>query len=245
MLPIPKQEINFSATTFKKIKEQSSYTMQLVNLGLGCIAFALLLFFIDSNTTPVNQLTVWISIIALIGMVFYTISYIYQFFDYEKIETYDRGSITILEEGILIDHKVLVQYAAIEYFSLHIDAYYEQRINMAMRTPTEQKSLGLKNTISFKTETGKLTRYFKLENKLRKELLEQILLNLVTTNKFSRLDAKRAIKLIPERFRTHGRYKEFVIQQIKAGRINCTEGLLLHGYSSDAEAKTLRSKYCN
>lgn len=241
----PKQEIHFSATTFKQIKEQSSYTTQLVYLSIGCIAFALILYFIDSNTAPVNQLTSWIIVIGLIGMAFYTISFIYQFFDYEKIETHDRGSITLLEEGILIDHKVLVKYETIEHINLHIDAYYEERINKAMRTPIEQKSLGLKNTISFKTETGKLTRYFKLENKLRKELLEQTLLNLVTTNKFERLDAKRAIKLIPERFRTHRTYKKFVIEQIKAKRIGCTEGLLLHGYSSDAEAKALRSQYCN
>ncbi|WBX72073.1 hypothetical protein [Tenacibaculum retecalamus] len=59
------------------------------------------------------------------------------------------------------------------------------------------------------------------------------------------IDSKKSIKLIPEQYRKFKEYEEYIGKQLKAKKINCTEGLLLIGYNSYDEAQNLKRKYCN
>ena len=51
-------------------------------------------------------------------------------------------------------------------------------------------------------------------------------------------------KLVPNEMKKFNEYKVFIIKQIVDKKLNCKEGLLLHGYKSDKEALELRNKYC-
>jgi len=214
-------------------------TIGLIILGVG-----FLIYLIDKNIAPTNQLkeiTFWIFILAFIPIGF---AYIFQFFDYENIEISNKGNLDIHEKCFKIDYKKEILYSDIEDLSIIIDAYYDERINIVYKTPTEQKSLGLKNKIRIKTNYNSTELYFKLENKYHKNRLEEVLFEIITNEKLENLDPKKSIKLIPEKFKNSDKYKSYVIKQIVRKRIDCTEGLLLHGYKTDKEAKELREKYC-
>jgi len=214
-------------------------TIGLIILGVG-----FLIYLIDKNIAPTNQLneiTFWIFILSFIPIGF---SYIFQFFDYENIEISNKGNLDIHEKCFTIDYKKEILYSDIENLSIIIDAYYDERINIVYKTPTEQKSLGLKNQINIKTNYDNTELYFKLENKYHKDRLEEVLFEIITNGKLENLDPKKSIKLIPEKFKNSNKYKSYVIKQIVRKRIDCTEGLLLHGYKTDKEAKELREKYC-
>lgn len=213
--------------------------MGLIILGVG-----FLIYLIDKNIAPTNQLneiTFWIFILAFIPIGF---AYIFQFFDYENIEILHKGNLEIGEKSFTINYKEEILFSDIEDLRIIIDAYYNERINIVYRTPTEQKSLGLKNQIKIETNRNNKEFYFKLENKNHKNRLEEVLFEIITAKKLENLDAKKSIKLIPQRFKNSDKYKNYVIDQIVKKRIDCTEGLLLHGYRTDKEAKDLREKYC-
>lgn len=215
-----------------------------MTIGLIIFGVGFLIYLIDKNIAPKNQLnetTLWIFILSFIPIGF---SYIFQFFDYENIEISNKGNLDIHEKCFTIDYKKEILYSDIENLSIIIDAYYNERINIGYNTPTEQKSLGLKNQINIETKYDKTELYFKLENKYHKDRLEEALFEIIINGKLENIDPKKCIKLIPDKFKNSDKYKSYVIKQIVRKRINCTEGLLLHGYKTDKEAKELREKYC-
>ncbi|OAB81420.1 hypothetical protein ULVI_01775 [Cochleicola gelatinilyticus] len=179
-----------------------------------------------------------------IGIVPILFAYVYQFFDFEIVEISDKGYLELNEEEIIIDHQKLIRYEEITDFDVKLIAFYNQKINLAYRMPTERRSLGLSNGIKITTDSQKIILNFKLENSTHQRKLEEVIKQLVINDKLKNIDAKKLIHLIPTRFKKSEDYKDYVIKQIVANRINCTEGLLLHGYNSDKEAKELRKKYC-
>lgn len=208
------------------------------------MALGFLIYIIDTVITPKNQLNEiisWIFIVASGPLLF---SYCYQFFDFENIVTQNKAYLEIDEIGFSINQQRKVMHGDIRELVIKIDAYYTERINVIYRTPEEQKSLGVKNFISIRTEKEDFSFYFKLNNGSHKERLEEILFTLIIQNKLLNLDSKKSIKLIPSRFKDSEDYKRYVLEQIIKKKINCTEGLLLHGYKTDKEAKYLREKYC-
>ena len=172
------------------------------------------------------------------------IAYIYQFYDYERIKISNKGYIELTDSEVTLNHSKKIPYEELTQFSANCMAYYNQKTNFGYRMPNERLSLGLTNTIHLATHLEDIKLYFKLENYAHQVQLERTILTLVLNEKFKRLGGKTSIKLIPKKFINTDTYKAFVIKQIVEKRINCTEGLLLHGYSSDREAKSLREKYC-
>jgi len=204
----------------------------------------LIIQFIDKIVEPTNQLIHFIGWIGIISMSIIIFSYIIQYFDSEKIITFEKETLEIDEHSIILNYNTKINLEDIDQLQVLINGYFDQRINMMHRMPKEQKSLGVKNKIKFSTSSESFDYYFKLENRFHLKRLEEILFELITSGKLHRLNAKKSIKLIPERFKESNKYKSFVITQITEKRIGCKEGLLLHGYKSDREATKLREKYC-
>ncbi|RKS42488.1 hypothetical protein BC962_3277 [Gillisia mitskevichiae] len=236
--------MNFSTSTHKIIKEKLSTTALILWVGIVIFSLTFLAYFIDSNISPTNQLEDVLFPFYMISFLPITFSYFYQFIDFENIEILKKEYLEINENNLILNFKDIIRYEDITDIQIVIDAYYNQRINMAYRTPTEQKSLGVKNYIKIVTSTQSLNFHFKLENQFHQNSLEEIILKIVTENKLNNIDSKKSIGLIPNRFKNTDIYKSYVIAQIRSKRINCTEGLLLHGYESDKVAKDLRKKYC-
>jgi len=78
-----------------------------------------------------------------------------------------------------------------------------------------------------------------------KNELEKTIFKLVLSEKLDKIDLKKQIKLISKQNKDTGKFKNYIIKQLLENRINCTEGLLLYGYKTDAEATELRKKYCH
>ncbi|MHA7943893.1 hypothetical protein ACJOV8_012530 [Formosa sp. 3Alg 14/1] len=215
-----------------------------MTIGLIITGVGFLIFLIDNNIAPTNQLWTLIFLFFIVGFIPIGFSYVFQFFDYENIDVSNKEYLNIGDESITLNYKKEILLSDIEELNIVINAYYNQRINLSYRTPTEHKSLGVNNEIQIKTKYDAIKFYFKLEDEGHKNKLEDVLYSIITNGKLENLDSKKAIKLIPDRFRNSEKYKSYVISQIVSKRINCTEGLLLHGYKTYEEAKDLREKYC-
>ncbi|WP_339701835.1 hypothetical protein [uncultured Marixanthomonas sp.] len=236
--------MTFTSYTHQVVKEKLSITIQLYLGGLCVWGLGLVILLIDQYIAPTGVLTWVITALFVIGGLLILIAYFYQFFDYERIEITNKGSIELTDTELILDHKKRIQYSDIIQFSVACVAYYNQNINLGYRTPNERHSLGLTNTLKMATAQDTIELHFKLENKAHQQKLEKCILTLVIDGKFEQLGGKTTIKLIPKQFKNTDAYKDYVIKQIVEKRINCTEGLLLHGYSSDREATLLREKYC-
>ena len=212
--------------------------------GAVIIGLAILVYLIDSQITPKNVLTKVQYTLFIIGFLPLGLSYFYQYFDFENIEITDKGYFEFNSDELIIDNNQKINYKDINELKINIVAHYNERINVIYNTPTETRSLGLSNEIQISTSSKNIKFNFKLENESHVKRLEKFMFELVISEKLSNLSAKTTIKLIPERYRKSTGYKNYVINQLIAKRINCTEGLLLHGYKSDKEAKVLREKYC-
>lgn len=181
----------------------------------------------------------------LIALIPFISSYVYQYYDFERIESKKNGLIEFKENEIILDYSLSIKYDEITNIEIGIVAYYGERINMVYRNPHEQKSLGIRNHIKLQTKSNEYGFHFKLENKIHLKELENTLFELVKSEKLKLVEPKKTIKLVPKRFNMTDEYKGFIIKQIVEKRINCTEGLLLHGYKTDKEAAELRKKYCD
>ena len=236
--------MNFSATAYKNIKERASITTKSFNCGLVIVGLGFLFYMIDHNVSPRDQfgaLFFWLMLLAFIPIGF---SYIYQYWDFENITISEPKILAFNERSFTIDSENTILHETIKELKINIDAFYNERINMMIRTPLEQKSQGVKNKITIKTDSETFEFFIKLQSSLHRSNFEEILFNLVMQHKLENLHIKQAVKLIAPRFKNSDEYKGHIIDQIKSGKISCTEGLLLHGYTSDQEARELRKKYC-
>tara|TARA_R110000868_G_scaffold82081_1_gene231934 strand:+ start:444 stop:1034 length:591 start_codon:yes stop_codon:yes gene_type:complete len=182
--------------------------------------------------------------IFLIGSLLMLIAYVYQFYDFENIEHQKKGRIEINDNEIIIDYKQRIEYAELIDLKFEMDSYHGKRINRYYRHPVEKKSLGINNSIRLKTKVKSYDFNFKLEDKIHFKELQRTVFEVVKSEKLTKIDLKRQIELIPNEMKKFNEYKIFIIKQIVDKKLNCKEGLLLHGYKSDKEALELRNKYC-
>ncbi|WP_141402445.1 hypothetical protein [Sediminicola luteus] len=180
--------------------------------------------------------------IGLIPLVF---SYIYQYYEYENINTQKRGHIEFDETGITLDYNLQIPYLSISHFRIDWERYYGQKINKRpFGGPYPKYSLGVKNKLRFRSNDQEYEFHFKLEDETHLHQFQRFLLELVTTDKLYHLPPKNQIGLISDKFKHLSQFKYFVIKLIEENRIDCTTGLLLHGYKTDKEAELLRKKHC-
>lgn len=236
--------LKFTAFKYQILKDKHSITKQLFWTGLLIFGFVLILVFLNQKMPLVDNIQDLIMPFFLFGLIPFLGSYVYQYFDYERIESKKDGIIDFNEDEIIIDYSIHIKYHEITDLHFGVIAYHGERINMIYRNPNETKSLGIRNYIGFSTKFNAFKYNFKLESELHLKELENTIFELVKSEKLTNIEVKKLIILIPKRFKTTDGFKNFVTKQIVEKRIGCTEGLLLHGYSSDKEAAELRKKYC-
>ncbi|WP_089886576.1 hypothetical protein [Kriegella aquimaris] len=236
--------MKFTAYKYQIIKDKPSITKQLFWTGLLMFGLVFGLLYLN-NKMPVfeniQNLTLSFFLIACIPFIS---SYIYQYYDYERIDNIKDGHIEFNEDEIIIDYSRNYKYHELTDLQIGIIAYYGQRINLIYSNPNETKSLGIRNQLGISNKFEVLSFNFKLESETHLKELENTLFELVISGKLENIDSKKSIKLVSDRFKQNESYKNYVIKQILDKKIGCTEGLLLHGYKSDKEAKELRKKYC-
>lgn len=182
-------------------------------------------------------------VLYLLAFIPILISYVYQFYEYEKIEHTATGYFELDDEGLTLN-ATKIKYQEINDLKIFADVFHGKTINLYNRYPVEKKSLGINNWIEYSTSSEKVKFYFKLNSKGHLKDIESVIYDLVLKDKFQNLEGIQQIKLIPERFKNSKDYKEFVGRQIKSRKIDCTRGLLLYGYKTYDEAQELKKRYC-
>ena len=237
--------MKYTAYRYQIIKERFSITKQLFFIGILFFGIAIVLILLNKKIFIIDNVQSFIRPLFLIGSIPTLISYVYQFFDFERIDNKKIGHVEFNNDELIIDHSKKIKYHELTDIKFGIVAYFGERINMVHRNPNEQKSLGIRNFIDLTANSNKIKFNFKLESEIHLKELESTIFELVKSEKLKNFDSKTLIKLIPKRYKDTDGFKNFVLKQIVEKKINCTEGLLLHGYRSDKEAEILREKYCN
>lgn len=236
--------MRFTAYKYKILGSRLSVTNQLFWSGILIFGFVFILIILNKELPLFENIQDLLWPFFLVALILLISSILYQFYDFERIESQKDGHIEFNDDGVIIDYSKNFNYSELIEIQLGIVAYYGEKINLTYRHPIERKSLGIKNYILLVTNSDTYKFNFKLENELHTKELENTIFKLVKSEKLINIDPKKLIKLVPYRFKKTNEYKSFVLKQIVEKRINCTEGLLLHGYSTDKEAAELRKKYC-
>ena len=236
--------ITFKAYIHKVIKKEISDTEMILFSGLFLLITGLgvlLSYEKIFNIEPENNI-----LFALMGLGFLAIlfTHFYQFYDFEKIKNKKNGFLELDVNELIINYNEKIKYEELTGFELLIDAYYDEKINIYNRNPTEKRSLGISNSLTITHKSKSRTFNFKLENKSHQKVLERNIYQLVINNKLKNIDGKKSIKLIPNQYRDFKEYKEYIGKQLKERKVSCTEGLLLMGYKNYEEAQELKKKYC-
>jgi hypothetical protein len=236
--------MTFKAYIHKIIKKEISNTETIFLSGLFLLITSLIFTFIYKKVFNIDSGSSILFSIMFLGLLLIIFTYFYQFYDFEKIKNEKNGFLELDANELIINYNEKIRYEEITDFELLIDAYYNEKINMIYRNPTEKRSLGISNslTITYKSKTR--TFNFKLESKSHQNVLERNIYKLLIHDKLRNIDGKKSIKLIPEQYKGFEEYREYVGKQLKEKKINCTEGLLLMGYKSYDEAQELKKKYC-
>ncbi|MFD1293852.1 hypothetical protein ACFQ5N_08400 [Lutibacter holmesii] len=236
--------MTFKAYIHKIIKKEISNTETIFLSGLFLLIISLIFTFIYKKVFHIDSGSTLLFSIMFLGFLLIIFTYFYQFYDFEKIKNEKNGFLELDTNELIINYNEKIIYEEITDFELSIDAYYNEKINMIYRNPTEKRSLGISNSLTVTHKSKTRTFNFKLESKSHQNVLERNIYNLVINDKLRNIDGKKSIKLIPEQYKGFEEYREYVGKQLKEKKINCTEGLLLMGYKSYDEAQELKKKYC-
>ena len=236
--------MTFKAYIHKIIKKEISNTETIFLSGLFLLITSLIFSFIYKKVFHIDSGSSLLFSIMFLGFLLIIFTYFYQFYDFEKIKNEKNGFLELDVNELIINYNEKIRYEEITDFELLIDAYYNEKINMIYRNPTEKRSLGISNSLTITHKSKTRTFNFKLESKSHQNVLERNIYNLVINDKLRNIDGKKSIKLIPEQYKRFEEYREYVGKQLKEKKINCTEGLLLMGYKNYDEAQELKKKYC-
>lgn len=240
-----KNDMTFKAYIFHIVKHEISNTKILALSGFVFLVFGVIFYYLFKNTYYFIPGIPPVWTLIVIGSLVMVFSQFYQFYDFEKIIHEKVGFLELGSDELILNYTEKIKYGELTDFEMVIDAYYNEKINITNRAPEEKRSLGISNTLKINYQSKTRTFNFKLENESHKNVLERNIYELVIHEKLKNIDAKKSIKLIPERYRKYEEYREYVGKQLKASRINCTEGLLLIGYNTYEEAQELKKKYCD
>jgi len=190
-------------------------------------------FQIESIESILKPLTIIVFLIVIIGNII-------RFWEYENLNGSFKGRLKIDLDSISIDNNEYI-FSDIENLKMTVSNYKGQRTNNTKSGPSFYQ--GTSNFISFTHNSKELSINFLLTSKDHIDDLYHILVSIITEEKINY--SRNLINLIPDRYRKSQEFKSFILKLIIEKRVECTEGLLIHGYSSDEEAKQLRAKYCS
>lgn len=239
--------MTFKAFKYEILKREVSNTKTIFFSGLFLIVLGMVFFYVYNEIFNFNSGSNLIGLIMLLGLLTVLFSYVYQFFDFEKIKAEKRGFLELGRDELIINYNERIKYEELTNFDLSIEAYFDERINlgyMGYRNPTEKRSLGISNSIKFTHNSETRYFHFKLESKSHQKVLERNIYEIVINEKLNNIEGKKSIKLIPKQYKGFDEYKEYIGKQLRQNKVSCTEGLLLMGYKNYAEAQELKKKYC-
>lgn len=171
--------------------------------------------------------------IAIIGMTI-------RFWEYENLNGSFRGELKVDLISISISNSEYL-FSKVENFKISISNYKGQRTNNTKSGPSFYQ--GTSNFISFTHNSESISVNFLLLSKDHIDDFYEIFVSIIAQEKITY--CRNLINLIPEKYRKSQEFRNFILKLITEKRIECIEGLLIHGYSSDEEAKQLRLKYCS
>ena len=190
-------------------------------------------FQIESIESVLKPLAIIVFPIVIIGNII-------RFWEYENLNGSLKGNLKIDLNSISIDNNEYL-FAIIENFKISVSNYKGQRTNNSKSGPSFYQ--GISNEISFTYNSESITVNFLIASKNQIDNLYHILVSVIADEKIDY--SRNLINLIPDKYRKSQQFKNFILKLILEKRLECTEGLLIHGYSSDEEAKQLRAKYCS
>ena len=212
-----------------------SEKISYVALGIMIFSFIYVKLSFDYFPNRLNLLVFVVLLFSSIILIF--TAFILHFWEYENLNGYFKGEIKIDFEHVFINQQAF-QLCEISDLKLRISNYKGQRTNR--RGPSFYQ--GISNFVSFTYNSESITVNFLLKSKDHIDELYQILVSIIIQEKINY--SRNLINLIPDKHRKSQEFKNFILRLIVEKRLECTEGLLIHGYSSDEEAKQLRAKYC-
>lgn len=177
--------------------------------------------------------------VAIIFCPILIIGNIIRFWEYENLNGTLIGSLKINLDSILIDDNEY-PFSNMENFKISVSNYKGQRTHNSKSGPFYYQ--GVRNSINFTHKSEEIKLSFLLKSEIHLKDLYKILVILISSETISY--NRNILNLIPENYRDNN-FKNFILKLIVEKRHECTEGLLIHGYSSDEEAKQLRAKYCS
>lgn len=225
----PKKPRQFDFTLSEKLTYYSLITIFL---------YVLLLLFI--KTSFGYDISKHFYSLLIIPVITYFIGGAMRLTEYENLNGHFMGNITFEDNTLIIENEHY-QYRKIENIILQVNSYSGQRNENTRSGP--MYSNGTNNLISFNYEGEKILRNFKLDSERHIDELQLVLLDVITNEKVPY--QRKYLNLINTEHRSYIKFELFIAKLIKERRMQCTVGLLLIGYSSDDEAKELRTKYCS
>lgn len=206
-------------------------------VSFGTMIFSII-FLKFSNDYFLNDLNLFLFIGLLFSSIigFFT-AFLIQFWEYENLNGYFKGEINIDTENIIVNQQVY-RWSEISNLKIVIFNYKGERTHRRGASFYQ----GISNHISFTYDSQEFSVSFLLISKDQIDDLYHIFVSVIVQEKISY--SRNLINLIPDKYRKSQEFKSFILKLIIEKRLECTEGLLIHGYSSDEEVKQLRAKYC-
>tara|TARA_R110002051_G_C8561471_1_gene474248 strand:+ start:63 stop:785 length:723 start_codon:yes stop_codon:yes gene_type:complete len=237
--------LKFTAYTYRLGKSKISTTRFLLFLAIMFVAFGFILGLLNTRMPLFENIDSITYFPFIIGFIFYGFAFIYQYFDYERFDHEKIGHLEINDNGIVVNHQDSIKYENLAEFNIDAGTYKGQKIPaMFPQSPSPTHRTGIENKITFSSNNNKYHINFGLESEYHLDSLYTTLFKLIISDKFKNISAKKMVNLIPSPFKNSSEYKSYIVKLIQDKRLNCTDGLLLHGYKTDKEAQELRIKYC-
>lgn len=237
--------MKFTAYTYRIGRSRISTTQFLLFLAIIFVVLGFVLKLLNHKMPLFVNIENIVYYPFMVGFIFYAASFIYQYFDYERLDNEKTGHLEMNDEGIIINHGETIKYEQLSDLNIDAGTFYGQKIPvMFPQSPSPTHRTGLENKMSIFSNNNKYYINFGLESAYHLDSLYSTLFKLIVSDRLKNISTKKMLNLISPQYKTSLEYKAYVIKLIKEKRLNCAEGLLLHGYKSDKEAKELRKKYC-
>ena len=207
------------------------------SFGLIFLCFIILFIFHKfSSPELINFLST--SIISL-GFIAIFLGGFLRMFEYENLNGTFDGHFQLDSENIKMNNRIF-ELSTISALKIEILNYKGQRTNNTKSGPSFYQ--GISNRISFESENEPIKIQFLLLSQEHIDDFYEIIVSIIAKEKINY--TRNLINLIPEKHRKSQEFRNFILKLIMEKKLECTEGLLIHGYSSDEEARQLRAKYC-
>lgn len=213
--------------------EKLSYWSLGVSLFIGLFCLAL-------EKTLLIKTNDFLVVLLLLGFLGHFLSFIIRIGEHENVNGYFDGNIIFKDEYLEIKNQHYL-YNKISNLKFSISDYYGKPTNNYRYGPMYKN--GISNYISFTIDGEDKFFNFELNSEF---LIDKLYYHLIDIICLEKTNYQRSyLDLIPNDFRGYSVFKSFIIKLIQEKKLECREGLLIHGYDSDQEAKELREKYCN